>query len=219
MNTLDRAFVHAMTVPSDINEHIPVLGRLAASSRLPVIEFGTRTGVSTTAFLWGKQLYTLPYLPHVISCDIDRKPEIDSLYTLAKDNGIVYEYVHFDTTKNVRYDLPTLRTDLLFIDTWHVEEQVYVELTEFAQMVIVGGYLVFHDTVTFWEKGESDGHRGLGYGIVRFLQETDMAWNLVSHFENNNGLLVLQRSQNAEKDMGDACTRLLKFLPGLEQPL
>ena len=53
-------------------------------------------------------------------------------------------------------------------------------------------YLLFHDTVSFGEKGEHDQDKGLIPAIEEFLQDnTD--WNLIEKFENNNGFTVLEK--------------------------
>ncbi len=54
-------------------------------------------------------------------------------------------------------------------------------------------YIIFHDTFTFWEKGQ--GHEsggGLRYAIEPFL-ELNPQWKQIYRAENNNGLMILER--------------------------
>jgi hypothetical protein len=81
-------------------------------------------------------------------------------------------------------------TDLLFIDTWHVYEQLKQELALHAARV--RKYLVFHDTSTYGQVGEAAGSRGIWPAIQEFLQNNPQ-WSLHSHAANNNGLTILVR--------------------------
>src|SRR5262249_732802 len=81
-------------------------------------------------------------------------------------------------------------TDMLFIDTWHVYEQLRHELALHAGKV--RRYLVFHDTTTYGESGEEPGSRGLWPAIEEFLREHPEG-SLAAHYEHNNGLTILAR--------------------------
>jgi hypothetical protein len=80
-------------------------------------------------------------------------------------------------------------TDLLFIDTWHVYEQLSEELRLHAGAA--RKYVVLHDTTTFGDQGESAGHRGLWPAIEEFLAQG--TFRLKARYANNNGLTVLER--------------------------
>ena len=81
-------------------------------------------------------------------------------------------------------------TDFLFIDTWHIESQMHIELRRHADKV--HSVIAFHDTETFGLVGESPGHRGIWYAIDRFLKEHP-EWEIREHRANNNGLTVIGR--------------------------
>jgi len=85
-------------------------------------------------------------------------------------------------------------TDFLFIDTWHVESQMDIELRLHADKVrsVIG----FHDTETFGFVGESPGHRGIWYAIARFLMEHP-EWKIRKHRTNNNGLTLIGQGHSA----------------------
>ena len=53
---------------------------------------------------------------------------------------------------------------------------------------------MFHDIVSWGEKGETDGHKGINYAIDEFLNENEN-WKIKEKFLNNNGLLIIERIQ------------------------
>jgi hypothetical protein len=95
-----------------------------------------------------------------------------------------------DIQDPIIYNIDIEETELLFIDTWHVYEQLKVELERHGNKATK--YLVFHDTVTFADVGETEGHKGLLPALEEFL-EANPHWKIKIHYGNNNGLLVLER--------------------------
>lgn len=165
---------------SDINEHLPTLRRYA--EQCPhITELGTRYGNSTIAFMSS-------YPRKFISYDVTPNDRVEYLQMVAKDAGINFEF----RNENVE-QIELEETDLLFIDTNHHQEQCEVELRLHAGKA--KKYIIFHDVVTFWEDGQGywkgEGH-GLKYAIEPFL-ENHPEWQVAERFENNNGLLILQR--------------------------
>jgi hypothetical protein len=138
---------------------------------------GTRTGVSTTALLFAQ--------PEKLVCyDLVKQPQVDRLGALAGRTQFVF--VQADVRR-----VEIEETDLLFIDTWHVYDQLKEELRLHAGRA--RRYLVLHDTTTFGERGEAEGHRGIWPAVEELLAEG--AFRLKQRFENNNGLTVLERVQ------------------------
>lgn len=161
--------------PSDINEHLPTLSRLARECR-HITEFGTRTGLSTTAFLLAQ--------PEKLFCyDTIQFPQVELLRGLAGQTAFVFHQADV-----LAVDIE--ETDLLFIDTWHVYDQLKQELSLHGGKV--RRYIVLHDTTTFGERGESDGYGGLWPAVEEFL--TLGTFRLKERHENNHGLTVLERS-------------------------
>ncbi len=80
-------------------------------------------------------------------------------------------------------------TDLLFIDTWHVYEQLKEELRLHGSKA--RKYIVLHDTTTFGENGEGEGRRGLWPAVEEFLAVGE--FQIKERFQNNNGLTILVR--------------------------
>jgi hypothetical protein len=52
-------------------------------------------------------------------------------------------------------------------------------------------YLVLHDTISYADKGETDGHRSLWPAVEEFLAKG--TFRIMQRYENNNGLTVLER--------------------------
>src|SRR5207244_1668383 len=137
-------YEQACSIPSDIHEHLPTLYQLARECR-HVTEMGTRAGVSTAALLYAQ--------PAVLVCyDLERLPELDRLLAAAGRTKVLFRQEDVLVA-----DIE--ETDLLFIDTWHVYDQLRKELALHAGKV--RRYIVLHDTTTFGEYGEAEGQRGL----------------------------------------------------------
>lgn len=183
MSTINEWFDARAAAPSDINEHLPLLRKLATQCN-HVTEFGTRSGNSTVAFLAGlsSMVEDLGMPGKLVSYDI-APAGIEPPECLAK-----WEFNQADTA--MLEDIAP--TDMLFIDTLHDCAQVRHEL-EHAHMV--GKWLVFHDTVLFGWREESTGNLpGIMQAILEFMAtEEGSKWRVWSHDVNNCGLLVLRR--------------------------
>lgn len=177
--TLEELYQQACETPSDINEHLPTLRRLAEQCE-DVTEFGTRGGVSTTALVAGLSRDLRPR----ILCSIDIN-DCEEAYRRLLPVSVCH--IEFRQGNTLEIDIEP--TDLLFIDTLHTAAQVYAELVRHADKV--RKYLVFHDTVTFGLIGE-DGGPGLLDGILAW-RGSSMEWTLVEYYANNNGLMVFER--------------------------
>ena len=182
-NELEMYYRRACENPSDINEHCPTLYLLASQCE-HVTEMGCRLGVSTTALLRAQ--------PTTLVCyDLRRLPEFDNLFRLAGQTNLLF---HEADTLEVRIE----PTELLFIDTFHVYEQLRRELELHAGQV--RRLIVLHDTTTFGEVGEREGSRGLWPAVVDFLIGHP-EWRIAAKYENNNGLTILERKPHGmERD-------------------
>tara|TARA_B100000963_G_scaffold283672_1_gene252382 strand:+ start:1413 stop:1976 length:564 start_codon:yes stop_codon:yes gene_type:complete len=181
---LDQEYRVARDTPSDINEHLDLLKSLANEVN-HVTEIGTRTGVSTRAFLSSNVILR--------AYDLSLDARVKELFKYAKDNGKDVEYI-----KGNILDEDIEETDLLFIDTWHCYEQLFAELTLHAPKV--KKYIVFHDTQTFGTSSEcfmgQIGSNGLLPAIIHYIIKYPNTWRFKIHRTNNNGLTVIQRSNN-----------------------
>ena len=185
--TIEKHFKHHSETPSDINEHLPKLREYAKKSK-HITEMGVRTVVSTWAFLAGK--------PKKLVCyDLGRHPSVDEAELLAIDAKIEFEF-HEKSVLEVEIE----ETDFLFIDTFHTATQLEKELALHAGKV--RKYIGFHDTHTFWEKGEPpyettggkglDCGRGLKYALEPFMA-AHPEWQLEYTTSANNGLTIIKR--------------------------
>ena len=143
---------------------------------------GVRYVVSTYALMMGKPKRLISYdiLP-VENFGIDR----NDLKKLAEDNNVSFDFIVADTTK-----IEIEETDLLFIDTWHVYQQLIVELNKHGNKV--KKYIIMHDTTIFGDVGEGNEGEGLMKAINEFI-EMNPSWYIHEKFENNNGLTILKR--------------------------
>jgi GT2 family glycosyltransferase/tetratricopeptide (TPR) repeat protein len=163
----------ACSTPSDIHEHLPKLYELASQCR-HVTEFGTRAGTSTAALLFAQ--------PDQLVCyDKVKHPLVDVLRALAGRT-----LFHFRLADVLAVEID--ETDLLFIDTYHVYEQLKEELRLHAGKA--RKFIVLHDTTTFGERGEKPGSRGVWPAVEEFLAQG--TFRLLDRHMNNHGLTVLE---------------------------
>lgn len=121
--------------PSDIYLHLPRFVALVEElDARHVIELGTRTGVSTVAWL-----YALARTGgRLTSVDVDPQPEIGS-------------FAHWTFVQGDDCDPAVVSAlddaDIVFIDTSHLFEHTARELRIYRHLVRPGGVLVLHDTM------------------------------------------------------------------------
>jgi beta-1,4-mannosyl-glycoprotein beta-1,4-N-acetylglucosaminyltransferase len=179
-NTLGAAalFERALGTAGDIREHLDFLYRLASTVE-HITELGTRRGASASAFLLAR--------PRRLVCyDLDRSEAVSELEAAAEKENVRFEFRQEDVL-----GVEIEPTDLLFIDTWHVEGQMRAELERHANRS--RRYLVLHDTETFGQQGETPGHGGI-WGPVAEFARANPHWRLLQHFPHNNGLTVFART-------------------------
>ena len=183
--------------PSDINEHLPVLMKLAANST-SIVEMGVREAVSSWAFMEGL-INNGSGIKTLISVDINDVPDIEYIAYQATKAAIDFKFIKHDS---VTVDIPEV--DVLFIDTWHVYGHLKRELD--AHHTKAKKFIVLHDTESYktesetaYFKGDVEGEckrsgysaeevtKGIGFAVVDFLAEQP-GWVIGLHFQNNNGL-------------------------------
>lgn len=174
-------FEHYKNTPSDINEHLDVLFGYAKTCKV-IREFGSRWGVSTTALICAapKELYCY---------DIEIYPQLQQIQAAAK---IEFPHTKMEIINTSTLMTPSFMCDMLFLDSYHVYDQVRDELILHANNV--NKFLIFHDTVKFGDVGQTEGFKGVMPAIQGFL-EWHPEWVLLEHRINNNGLTVLGRRQ------------------------
>lgn len=175
--TLAEDYSRVCHTPSDIYLHLPRLARLCDDLKAThVIELGTRTGVSTIAFL-----YALQGRGRVTSVDIDSRPAIGDHphWTFIQgddmDPGIIG-----------RLD----RAEIVFIDTSHLYDHTCAELEAYLPLVKPGGRIVCHDTQL--RRPEGSPPRPLfpvRKAIVEFVERHGFTWH---EYEDCWGLGVIE---------------------------
>jgi len=145
---LYKVYINHCTTPSDINEHIPTLRRLASECS-SVVELGVRHVLSTWGILQGLSESPLPNRSY-LGVDLMQPPmtNFKLAQSLAESNGI-----HFDFWLAHDLTITIECVDMLFIDTLHTYCQLTAELEKFASKV--RKYIAMHDTSEPW--GDRDG--------------------------------------------------------------
>ena len=176
--TLADEYQRVASTPSDIVNHLPrfvqmVLDRDAKH----VLELGTRTGVSTIAWLyaleqtWGR----------LTSVDIDARPAIG-------------EFEHWRFIQGDDMD-PAVFTQLepaeiVFIDTSHLYDHTLRELNLYRHLVKPGGVLVLHDTMLERPEGAPMRPRfPVRVAVEEFCAAEGLQW---SEFKDSWGLAVIE---------------------------
>jgi GT2 family glycosyltransferase/predicted O-methyltransferase YrrM len=169
---------HVCKTPSDINEHLPTLYRVATEMGAKnVIELGTRTGVSTVAWCHAMDATG----GHVWSVDITDR-------LVFKHPALTF-VLGDDLDDATLAQLPE-QADIVFVDTLHSYEQTAAEIATYKSRVRPGGCMVFHDTAV-------EVHEHLPPGQPPFptqlaVDEWVDADNLaLERWDNNNGLSVV----------------------------
>jgi len=200
MSVIELKYHQRCAQPSDINEHLQVL-RDYASRCTHITETGVRSAVSSYAFAAG-----LLGKPHnkLIQIDLNNHENIQTFLkecSTESINAIFYEQSDLDC--------PLEKTDLLFIDTWHIYGHLKRELARWNSYVTK--YIILHDTTVDGIYGEtircgwdavaqskSSGipvdeiNKGLWPAVTEFLA-SHPEWTLEKRLTNNNGLTILAR--------------------------
>lgn len=120
--------------PSDISEHLPTLVDLVIEhDAQSVLELGTRSGVSTVAFLYALEQTG----GKLISVDVDGAPNIG--------NHPHWQFIQGDDTDPSVFAQCDL-ADIVFIDTSHGYRHTLQELYLYSHLVRRPGLMVLHDT-------------------------------------------------------------------------
>ena len=184
---IERHYQQEKNTKTDIDEHLHDLLTLAEDCT-HVTEFGSRFGASTKAFL--KAQVTLR------AYDLEIHNPLNDLFKIAKKVGKDVEYTKANTL-NILIE----PTDLIFIDTWHSQQQLREELKLHGNAA--RKYLAFHDTHTYGVRDEQvdwaanpDRKAIAGQGLLPAVIDFIIAnphWQFKKHKTNCNGLTILER--------------------------
>lgn len=157
MQSLTDRYLELCDTPSDIYEHLPTFVRTCEELQArQVIELGTRSGVSTIAWLYGLELTG----GKLWSVDIDRAP-------FAPKGFDHWSFIRGDDcTEEVFSKLPD-KVDVVFIDTSHAYEHTLAELSLYHWLVRPGGRILLHDT----ELAHPEFVKGKAFPVKRAVTE------------------------------------------------
>lgn len=177
MEKIINKYLELKNTTSDINEHLETLFNYASECD-HITEMGVRDIVSTWALLASKP-------KRMVSYDIVSPPNdnLNELFNLTKEYSLNFLF-KLENVLNADIE----ETDLLFIDTLHVYEQLKTEL--YTHHKKVNKYIILHDTELYKTVGEVPGSVGLQPALTEFLDE-NQNWKVLEIKTNNNGLLVL----------------------------
>jgi hypothetical protein len=181
LKTLEDIYNQKCMEESDINLLLPTLKKYSELSE-HVTEMGVRWVVSTYALMMGKPKKLVSYDIIPLS---EFNVSLDYLKLLASQNNINYDFILGDTTQ-----IEIEETDFLFIDTYHVYQQLKTELNLHSKYV--KKFIALHDTTTWGLVGE-DGGLGLWKAVEEFLDK-NKEWSICEKIDYNNGLTILKRN-------------------------
>ena len=161
---------------SDIQYHLPVVKALSDLSTV-VCELGVRAGISFSAMLASEASV-------VIGIDLERYPQANELLTQAEAESRPVEYHQQDSRDGIPF---SFNVDFLHIDTRHDRDQCESELMLYTNRT--KKFIAFHDTATFWKKGETTEY-GIQHAITGW--KNLFGWWLVYQTYDNNGFMVFQ---------------------------
>ena len=180
-------FLELANTESDINYHLQTL-RYFSKQCDSIVEMGVRWIVSTWAFLDAKPKKLTSYdidHPNIWIGGVERLIECEKY---AEENNIDFKFEQ----KNV-LEVELENVDLLFLDTWHVYDQLKEELRLHSKNV--NKYIILHDTETFGMKGETKGYKGIKFAVDEFLVQNSKTWKLHEHYTFCNGLTILRNEK------------------------
>lgn len=139
--TLESEYRRLRETPSDIYLHLPRMVTLVeALDAKHVIELGTRTGVSTIAWLYA----LLHTGGHLTSIDLDPKPDIG--------DHPHWTYIQGDD-RDPAIVAGLAPADIVFLDTSHLYGDTVTELNLYRWLVKPGGVFCGHDSELAWPEG------------------------------------------------------------------
>jgi cephalosporin hydroxylase len=165
VTTLADEYERVCATPSDIYLHLPrFVAMVLERDAQHVIELGTRTGVSTIAWLDGLSQTG----GRLTSVDIDERPAIG-------------EFEHWSFIQGDDLDPDVVaqldECDILFLDTSHLYDHTVAELRIYRHLVRPGGILVCHDTMLERPEGAPARPRfPVACAIEEFCRDEGLQW-------------------------------------------
>lgn len=177
--TIEELYQKYCNNPRDISEHLPTLRKLAWECD-HITEIWVRCGLSDCAFLLGIKDWGT-----VVGYDLVSNEQTDELQELAIKEWRKRDFRIWDSSE-IEID----ETDMLFIDSLHNGDLLAIELNRHANKA--RKYIVFHDTETFGQVGETKWHEWLNKPMKDFLKNNKQR-KTKKVYKNNNWLTIWKR--------------------------
>ncbi len=192
---LQGLYDYCSNTPSDINEHLPFLRKIASKCE-HVTEMGMRGARGSTVALLAAQP------KEFISWDLNPAAIVSQA---VADLIPLAGRTQFQPRCGDSLKIHIEETDFLLIDTLHTAVQLRDELLRHGMNNSLGQkvrkYLIFHDTVTFGDVGEDGSTPGLRAAIRWFMKEQAFPlWAVIHDAPNNNGLMCLAHARVPEAE-------------------
>ena len=201
--TLEDNFTNAVCIPSNINEHVPILYKYALECN-SVFEIGIRSTIAMSGFLYG-----LKKGSKYIATILNNFKDFNLIETLTKENKIDFKTIDKNCLSIELEELGEM--DIIFVDGFHTYVHITYELEKFHGLC--KKYIIFHNSSPPWENLNDNEYYGdysefpksisrLKYGvwpaITDFLEKHNEEWVLKERLTNNHGLTVLERIKDME---------------------
>lgn len=193
---------YSKSIPSDIQEHLPELRKLARGVS-SVAEIGLRNMLSTWALLLGLSESSKPDRSY-LGIDLAMPPFLSIAKRLSKEGRISFQFRQKNDL-NIRIR----ETDLLFIDSLHTYCHLTYELEKFSPKI--KKFIALHDTSAPWGNSDDSSYsgdyseyplwidrnkKGLWPAVEDFLTRHP-EWKLEKRLMNYHGFTVLKRTFGA----------------------
>ncbi len=177
--SLEAMYYERCATPSDIYQHLPrMVALVQALNAQHVIELGSRSGVSTVAWLYALEQTG----GRLTSVDLDQAPEIGT-------------YGHWRHIRGNDLDPGLLvglaPADIVFIDTSHALQQTRDELAAYLPLVRKGGVICGHDSELARpeDSPESDGPFPVKRAVAEFVKAHGFQ---AINYPDNNGFFLIR---------------------------
>jgi len=177
MSQTELIYQKFLAMSSDIQKHLPIL-RLYAEKCPRIIELGFRGGVSTAALMAARP-------SRLTIIDWDKPPfQIDRqrLTQIIHDGLDQKTTVEFQPQDSM--DAWLNEADMLFLDTFHTYEHLFLELIRHADSIMK--YMLIHDT-------DESSCPGMFNAVEDFLMD-NRQWQLGKRLRERPGLTILERT-------------------------
>lgn len=164
--SLEGMYRERCDTPSDIYLHLPRFVEMVVERNAQhVIELGSRSGVSTVAWLYGLAKTG----GHLTSVDLDAAPDIG--------RWSHWRHIQGDDLDPALYS-SLEQADIVFLDTNHWHEHTYAELNLYINKVKPNGLIVCHDTMLGYpdDAPVTDPRFPVRRAIEKFCADRSLTW-------------------------------------------